>query len=232
MATSVRGERPVGGLLREWRERRRLSQMALALRAEISTRHLSFVETGRARPSRELLLHLAEHLDLPLRDRNRLLLAAGYAPVYAERPLDAPQLATVRAARRRVLAGHEPYPALVVDRRWDLVEANAPVALLTAGVAPALLAPPVNVLRLSLHPDGLATRIANLGEWRAHLLARLRREVALTADAALAGLLDELRGYPCDQPEPRPDLPGPSDIAIPLRLRHAGGAQPIRAHGL
>ena len=212
--------RPVGDLLREWRERRRLSQLELALEAEISTRHLSFVETGRSRPSRDMVLHLAEQLDVPLRERNQLLLAAGYAPVYAETTLDSPPMATVRAAIRQVLAGHEPYPAVVVDRGWNLVDANAGVALFTAGVPRELLAPPTNVLRVSLHPDGMAPRIVNLGEWRAHLLGRLRRQVALTADPALAALQDELRGYPCDQPEPEVELPGPGDVVVPLRIRH------------
>jgi transcriptional regulator with XRE-family HTH domain len=212
--------RPVGALLRHWRQHRRLSQLALALQAEISTRHLSFMETGRASPSREMVLRLAEQLDVPLRERNQLLLAAGYAPVYAEGALDAPHLAAVRGAVRQVLAGHEPYPAVVVDRGWRLVEANGGVALLTAGVPPELLTPPVNVLRVSLHPDGLAPRIVNLGEWRAHLLGRLRRQVALTDDPALAALYDELRAYPCPQPEPEVELPGPGDVAVPLRFRH------------
>lgn len=213
-------QRPVGELLRQWRERRRLSQMELALDAEISTRHLSFVETGRAAPSREMVLRLAEPLDLPLRERNHLLLAAGFAPIYAETALDAPPLSAVRAAIRQVLAGHEPYPAAVVDRGWNLIDANAGVALLTEGVAPGLLAPPANVLRVSLHPDGMAPRIVNLGEWRAHLLGRLRRQVALTADPALATFYDELRAYPCDRPEPEVEMPGPGDIAVPLRIRH------------
>lgn len=219
---AARPQQTVGALLRQWRERRRLSQLDLALDAEISTRHLSFVETGRSRPSREMVLHLAEQLDLPLRERNHLLLAAGYAPVYAETALDAPRMAAVRAAVRQVLQGHEPYPAVVVDRAWSLVDANAGVALLTGDVAPELLAPPANVLRASLHPDGLAPRIINLGEWRAHLLGRLRRQVSLTADPALAQLYDELRAYPCDQPEPEVELPGPGDIVVPLRLRHEG----------
>lgn len=215
-------QRPVGELLRAWRERRRLSQLELALDAEISTRHLSFVETGRATPSREMILRLAEQLDVPLRERNTLLLAAGYAPVYSEVPLDAPELAAVRAAVRQVLAGHEPYPAIVVDRRWCLVDANASVALFTEGLPPALLAPPANVLRASLHPEGLARRIVNLGEWRAHLLGRLRRQIGLTADVELAALHEELRGYPCGQPEPDLELPGPGHVAVPLRLRHDG----------
>lgn len=211
---------PIGELLRQWRERRRLSQLDLALAAEVSTRHLSFIETGRSRPSREMVLRLAEPLDLPLRERNHLLLAGGYAPVYAETALAAPALAAVRVALRQVLVGHEPYPAVVVDRGWHLVDANAGVALFTEGIAPTLLAPPVNVLRVSLHPDGLAPRIVNLGEWRAHLLGRLRRQVALTADPDLRRLQSELRAYPCHQPEPAIEVPGPGDIVVPLRLRH------------
>jgi transcriptional regulator with XRE-family HTH domain len=213
-------QRPVGELLRQWRERRRLSQLDLALLADTSTRHLSFVETGRSRPSRGMLLRLAERLELPLRERNHLLLAGGYAPAFGQAPLDAPEMAGVRAALRQVLAGHEPYPAVVVDRAWNLVDANAAVAALVAGADPALLAPPANVLRLSLHPDGMAPRIANLGEWRAHLLGRLRRQIDLTADPGLAELHEELRAYPCDQPEPDVELPGPGDVVVPLRFRH------------
>jgi transcriptional regulator with XRE-family HTH domain len=216
-------ERPVGELLRQWRERRRLSQLALAIQADVSTRHLSFVETGRSRPSRELLLHLAEELDLPLRDRNHLLLAGGFAPVYARTDLESESMAAVRAAVRKVLGGHEPYPAVVVDRGWNLVDANSSAGLLTEGVAPELLAPPANVLRASLHPDGLAPRIVNLGEWRAHLLGRLRRQVALTADLDLHALHEELRAYPCDQSEPEVEVPGPGDLVVALRLRHQGG---------
>jgi transcriptional regulator with XRE-family HTH domain len=214
--------RPVGELLRGWREHRRLSQMDLALEAAISTRHLSFVETGRSAPSRDMVLRLAEHLDLPLRERNRLLLAAGYAPVYSHAELDAPELAEVRAAVRQVLMGHEPYPAIAVDRAWNLVEANAGLALVTAGVAPELLSPPANAMRIALHPEGLAPRIANLGEWRAHLLARLRRQVALSADPALLELLDEVAGYPCDDPVAELEVPGAGEVVTPLRLRHEG----------
>jgi transcriptional regulator with XRE-family HTH domain len=221
MTTALQLQRPVGELLRQWRERRRLSQLELALDADISTRHLSFVETGRSMPSREMVLHLAEQLDLPLRERNQLLLAAGYAPVYAETPLDAGQLSAVRAAVRQVLRGHEPYPAVVVDRGWNLVEANAGLTLLTQGVAPDLLAPPVNALRVSLHPDGMAPRIVNLGEWRSHLLGRLRRQITLTADPTLLSLYEELRAYPCDQPEPEIELPGPGDVVVPLRIRNS-----------
>jgi transcriptional regulator with XRE-family HTH domain len=215
--------RPVGELLRRWREHRRLSQLELSIQADISTRHLSFVETGRSAPSRDMVLHLADELELPLRERNHLLLAAGYAPVYAETPLDAPRMSAVRAAVRQVLAAHEPYPAVVVDRRWNMVDANSTITTLLADVAAPLLAPPVNVLRVSLHPEGLAPRIANLGEWRAHLLGRLRRQVALTADTDLTDLYEELRGYPCDQPEPEVELPGPGDVVVPLRLRYDDG---------
>ena len=222
MTTAQQRQQPVGALMRQWRERRRLSQLDLALAAEISTRHLSFVETGRSTPSRAMVLHLAEQLDVPLRERNGLLLAAGYAPVYAETALDAPPMAAVRAAVRQVLTGHEPYPAVVVDRAWTLVDANAGLALLTEGVAPALLAPPANALRVSLHPHGMAPRIVNLGAWRAHLLGRLRRQVAHTADPALGQFYDELRAYPCDQPAPEVEAPGPGDIVVPLRLRHGG----------
>jgi transcriptional regulator with XRE-family HTH domain len=220
MSTTQPLSRPVGELLRQWRERRRLSQLDLALQAEISTRHLSFLETGRSRPSRDMLLRLAEQLEVPLRERNHLLLAGGYAPAFGQTALDAPQMAAVRAALRQVLAGHLPYPAVVVDRAWNLVDANAAVAVLVGQADPALLAPPVNVLRVSLHPAGMAPLIVNLGEWRAHLFGRLRREIALTADPGLAELYQELRAYPCDQPEPEVEVPGPGDVVVPLRLRH------------
>jgi transcriptional regulator with XRE-family HTH domain len=213
--------RAVGDQLRDWRQRRRLSQMDLALDADISTRHLSFVETGRARPSRELLLHLADQLGVPLRERNALLLAAGYAPAYAERALDDPALAPARAAVELVLKAHEPFPALAVDRHWNLVTANGAVGPFLAGAAAALLAPPLNVLRLSLHPDGLAPRIANFGEWRTHILERLRQQIAATADAGLIALHDELAGYPGG-----PDGGAPSDyggVFVPLRLRTDAG---------
>jgi transcriptional regulator with XRE-family HTH domain len=200
MATTMHSgmTRPIGDLLREWRERRRLSQLALALDAEVSTRHLSFLETGRARPSREMILRLTERLEVPLRERNTMLLAAGFAPAYPEHDLDDPALKVARAAVDRVLVGHEPFPALAVDRYWTLVAANRVVPALLTGVAPHLLQPPINVLHLSLHPDGLAARIANLPEWRAHLLARLSRQVELTADRRLSALLEELREYAGD----------------------------------
>ena len=184
----------IGGLLRAWRERRRLSQMALALEAEISTRHLSFLETGRAKPSREMVLRLAEHLRLPLREQNALLLAAGFAPHYPQRSLTDDALQGVREMVQRVLDGHAPYPALAVDRYWNLQAANRAVMPLLAGVDASLLEPPVNVLRLSLLPHGLAPRIVNFPEWCAHLLARLRHEVDLTADPQLSALLKELGG--------------------------------------
>lgn len=194
--TDVSQARPVGQLLRSWRERRRLSQLELSHSVDVSTRHLSYLETGRAQPSRAMVLRLAEHLDVPLRDRNRLLLSAGFAPVYSEAGLHSPQLVAVRAALRGLLAGHEPNPGLVVDRWWNLVEANAPVHRMLATVDPELLRPPVNVLRLALHPDALASRCLNLPEFRSHLLHRLQRQVVATADPELVDLLAELRSYP------------------------------------
>lgn len=206
---------PVGALLRQWRQRRRLSQLDLACDAEISTRHLSFVETGRARPSREMLLHLAEQLEIPLRERNRLLTAAGYAPLFSQRDLADPALDAARQAIEQLLKAHEPNPALAVDRQWNLLAANAAVAPFLIGVAEELLAPPLNVLRLSLHPQGLAPRILNLGQWRAHLLARLRHDVDLSADDGLQALLEELRTYPA--PEDTGELPGEA-VLVPLQL--------------
>jgi transcriptional regulator with XRE-family HTH domain len=209
---------PVGVLLRDWRKRRRLSQFELALEAGVSSRHLSFVETGRSRPSAEMVLHLAEKLGVPLRDRNHLLLAAGFAPAYAQRELDAPELGPVREAIEQVLRGHEPYPALVVDRHWGLVAANGALTRLVEGVAEHLLEPPVNALRLSLHPEGMAPRIRNLREWRTHLLDRLSRDAMESGDPALAALLEELGSYPDGEPGPGVD-PAFADIAVPLRLR-------------
>ena len=185
-----------GTYVREWRKRRRMSQMALALAAEISTRHLSFVETGRSQPSREMILRLAERLEMPLRERNALLLAAGFAPVYSERTLEDPALDAIHNAIHVVLKGHEPYPALAIDRHWTLVASNDPAMGLLTGVAPHLLQPPINVLRLSLHPDGVAPRIANLASWREHIFDRLRRQIAVTGDDVLDRLLAELQAYP------------------------------------
>lgn len=193
---SIGQSQPVGTLLRDWRQHRRMSQLDLACEAEISTRHLSFVETGRAQPSRAMLLHLAERLDVPLRERNLLLIAGGYAPVFPERSLDDPALQDARRAMSMVLAGHEPYPALVIDRHWTLQAANNGVAPLLAGISAALLQPPVNVLRLSLHPEGLAPRIVNLADWRAHVLARLRHQIDLSGDPVLVDLRAELAAYP------------------------------------
>jgi transcriptional regulator with XRE-family HTH domain len=210
---------PVGALLREWRQQRRLSQFELALESGVSSRHLSFVETGRSRPSVAMVLRLAEQLEVPLRDRNGLLLAAGYAPAFAQRELDAPEMGPVRDAIDQVLRGHEPYPALVVDRHWGLVAANRAVDVLVEGVAGELLEPPINVLRLSLHPDGLAPRILNLHQWRAHLLERLARDALASGDPALTVLRDELASYPDGEPGPGLD-PAFTDIAVPLRLRH------------
>jgi transcriptional regulator with XRE-family HTH domain len=213
-----------GELLREWRTRRRLSQLDLASEAGISQRHLSFVESGRALPSREMLLHLAEELQIPLRERNRLLVAAGYAPSFPEHRLDEPELAAARAAVDAVLKGHEPFPALAVDRHWQLLAANAAVPPLLAEVEDrTLLSPPVNVLRLSLHPRGLAPAIVNLEQWRGHLLERLQRQIDATADPELIRLERELLALP----RPRPDRPfrpalvgtGEALVAIPLRLR-------------
>jgi transcriptional regulator with XRE-family HTH domain len=218
----ITATRPVGDLLRGWRQRRHLSQLDLALEADVSARHVSFLETGRARPSREMLMRLAERLEVPLRDRNTLLVAAGFAPVYPERALDDPALRVAREAVDRVLVGHEPYPALAVDRHWSLVAANRAVGPLLVGVDPDLLRPPVNVLRLSLHPAGLAPRIANLAEWRAHLLDRLRHQVEVSADPVLAELLEELGRYPAPgdavaaEPVPDRELAG---VVVPLRLR-------------
>jgi len=209
---------PVGTLLREWRQRRRLSQLDLAGEADISTRHLSFVETGRALPSREMVLRLAERLEVPLRERNRLLTAAGYAPMFGERGLDDPALAAARQAVELVLQGHEPYPALAVDRHWTLVSYNRSVRHLLAGLPADLLQPPVNVLRLSLHPQGLAPRIVNLATWRAHLLARLRQQVEASGDAALAALADELRRYPAPAGAPAGWHGTEAAVVVPLQL--------------
>ena len=195
-ATSTSVATPVGGLLRTWRERRRLSQLELAGAADISARHVSFLETGRSVPSRAMLLRLAERLDIPLRERNALLLSAGYAPMYAERRLDDPALRQARTAVDLVIAGHAPYPALAVDRHWTMVSANASVGLLMGGIDPSLMQPPVNVLRLGLHPKGLAPRVANYTQWRAHVLMRLRQQIAATADPILIELLAELESYP------------------------------------
>jgi len=220
-----RAQASIGELLREWRQRRRLSQLDLAGDADVSTRHLSYLETGRAQPSREMVLRLAERLEVPLRERNGLLTAAGYAPLYRERPLDDPELQAARDAVSRVLDGMAPFPALAVDRHWQLVAHNAAVPMLMAAASPALLKAPLNVLRLSLHPEGLAPRIANYAQWRAHLIARLAQQVAISADPVLQDLLHELRDYPAPpplhNPSPHPDI---GAVVVPLQL--------ITEHGL
>jgi len=214
--------RTVGELLRDWRQRRRMSQLLLAAEADISTRHLSFVESGRALPSREMVMHLAERLDVPLRARNMLLVAAGYAPLFRERPLTDPQLTAAREAVELVLKGHEPYPALAIDRHWTIVTANRALAPLLGAASEALLAPPVNALRLSLHPDGIASSIVNWHAWRAHVLARLQRQIDVSGDETLAALRDELAGYPTPPGAESPEADSNAtlnQIAVPLRLR-------------
>lgn len=211
-----------GGLLRTWRQRRRLTQLDLSLVADVSARHLSFLETGRANPSREMVLALAEVLEVPLRERNVLLTAAGFAPGYTQRSLDAPEMGAVRAAVEQVLAGHEPYPALAVDRYWNIVSMNRAAAVLAAGVDPSLLGPPPNVYRMTLHPRGLAPRIANFAEVAHHLLARLRHDAAVSADPDLAGLLDELERYPTVRELPRATVHHGA-VVVPVRFRHPRG---------
>src|ERR1700759_3669834 len=196
MTLRVPETRPVGQLLREWRERRRISQLDLSIQADISARHLSFVETGRSRPTPGMILRLSEQLDVPLRERNTLLLAGGYAPAYPEHSLDEPEMTRLRVALRQILTGHEPYPALVVNRWWEMLDGNAAVAVLIHECDPALLTPPANALRISLHPDGMASRIANLPEWRAHILERLHRQVQATLHPRPGGQLGALSFYP------------------------------------
>jgi transcriptional regulator with XRE-family HTH domain len=227
MAT-VSSQPSIGPLLREWRERRRLSQLELALDAGISTRHLSFVETGRSRPGREMLLRILEQLEVPFREQNRLLLASGHAPAFPERSLEDPELLPVRAAVDQILTRHEPYPAVVVDRAWNLVAANSAMRDLTEEVVidPALLGPPVNIMRLGFHPRGLAPLIVNLGQWRAHFCQRLERQLAVTGDPDLAALLEEVAGYPIhgDEPDSAPD-PDAREMLGPVRFRAPGGGE-------
>lgn len=214
-------QQPVGELLREWRERRRLSQLDLAGETDISSRHLSFLETGRSQPSREMLLKLSERLEIPLRDRNVLLVVAGYALIFPEHSLSDTALQAARGAIDLVLAGHEPYPALAIDRHWTLLAANKTIFPLLGGVAPSLLEPPVNILRMSLHPEGLAPRIANYDEWRSHLLTRLRRQIDLSADKVLIELMNELRGYPNPargDSSPHMSKRNEAGVVVPLEL--------------
>ncbi len=217
----------VGPLLREWRNRRRRTQLELALDAGISARHLSFVETGRSTPSPEMVLLLADHLDVPFRERNQMLLAAGHAPAFPERSLQDPMLAPVREALDLILTGHEPYPAVVVDRHWNMVAANSAMAAIGDWVDSALLKTPVNVMRAGLHPQGLARWTVNLGEVRAYFVGRLRRQVAITGDPDLAALLEEVEGYPAPEYEHDPASEAAAgQILTPLmRMRGPGGVE-------
>lgn len=211
----------VGTLLKEWRIRRHLSQLDLACEAEVSTRHLSFLETGRSQPSREMILHLAERLNIPLRDRNILLVRAGFAAIYSERSLSAPELDAARKAVDMVLTGHEPYPAIAVDRHWNLIQSNKSIGPLIQVADPELLSPPVNVLRLTLHPSGMAPYIANLSGWRAHLLTRLHRQIDTTADPILTQLYDELKSYPGangTESGPLPNEYNCEGVVVPFKL--------------
>jgi transcriptional regulator with XRE-family HTH domain len=211
-----------GSLLRTWRKRRSLSQLALALDAAVSPRHLSFIETGRARPSREMVVNLAEHLEVPLRERNALLLAAGYAPLYGEQPLGSEDMEPVRNAIDRFLRAHEPYPAVVVNRRHELLASNDALDVLLDGVAPELLEEPANGMRVALHPRGMAPRTINFAEWSAHLLHRVRRQIEATGDAELERLYEELIGYPNVQPGAAQHSLE-SELLLPVRLRHEDG---------
>jgi transcriptional regulator with XRE-family HTH domain len=221
------GMNPVGELLREWRQRRHLSQLALACDADISARHLSFIETGRAAPSRDMVLRLAERLDMPLRARNTLLTSAGFAPVYPERPLSDPALSAALTAIQHLLTAHLPFPAIAIDRHWTLVASNTAAHAMMRGVDEALMTPPINVLRMSLHPGGLASRIVNLAEWKAHVLARLRRQVDASGDTTLIAMVRELASYPVP-PDGAGDPQGKAvfDVApvfVPLILRSPAG---------
>lgn len=224
IAAAAPAGKGVGPLLRAWRERRRVSQLELALRADSSARHISFVETGRSRPSEEMVLRLAEHLDVPVRERNSLLLAAGYAPHYPETPLDDPALDALREGLERLIQGYEPYPALVVDATYTVIAANRGITMLLDGVPESLLQPPLNAMRLTLHPQGMAPRIRNLGEWRGHLLAQMERQIALHRSEPLRALYEEVAAYPApgtadkedEQPAPVPHF------ALPMRIEHDG----------
>ncbi|MFC9295385.1 helix-turn-helix domain-containing protein [Streptomyces sp. NPDC057011] len=223
MTTTLTAETSVGALLRTWRERRGISQLELAGRADSSSRHISFVETGRSRPSEAMVLRLADHLDVPMRERNALLLAAGYAPRYAQTPFDDPSMSTLREGLERLLTGYEPYPALVVDSTYTVVAANRGILMLLDGVPEHLLAPPLNAMRLTLHPEGLAPKIHNLKEWRGHLLAQMERQIALARSEPLRELYEEVAAYPVqDRPgDTEPDEPVPY-FALPLRIEHEG----------
>jgi transcriptional regulator with XRE-family HTH domain len=225
---TVQSQPEVGALLRHWREHRRVTQLELALDTGISARHLSFVETGRSKPGREMLLRALGQLKVPFREQNRLLLAAGHAPAFPERPLDDPDLAPVRDALDVILSGHEPYPAVAVDRVWNMVAANSAMLALTESVDidPALLEPPINVMRVGLHPRGLGSLFVNLGDWHAHCLQRLERQLAATGDEQLAALIDEVAGY--SVPEPEHDALseiGGSEMLGPVKVRTPDGGE-------
>ncbi|MEU7134419.1 helix-turn-helix transcriptional regulator [Streptomyces sp. NPDC046261] len=215
----------VGALLREWRDRRRVSQLELALRADSSARHISFIETGRSRPSREMVLRLADHLDIPVRERNALLVAAGYAPHYPERPMDDPALDGLREGLERLLKGYEPFPALVVDGTYRVLAANSGIAMLMEGIAEPLLAPPLNAMRITMHPQGLAPRIRNYREWRGHLLHQMERQLALMRSAPLRALYDEVSAYPLPEGGTAEMAVGEGTglpFALPMVIEHAG----------
>ncbi|GHC55190.1 helix-turn-helix domain-containing protein [Streptomyces cinnamoneus] len=214
----------VGALLREWRDRRRISQLELALRADSSARHISFIETGRSRPSEEMVLRLADHLDVPVRERNALLVAAGYAPRFPERPLEDPALEELRKGLERLLKGYEPFPALVVDGTYGVVAANSGIAMLLEGVAEPLLTPPLNAMRITMHPHGLAPRILNYPQWRGHLLHQMQRQLALHRSAPLRALYDEVSAYPMPK-RAAAAAAGEGDVppfALPMVIEHAG----------
>ncbi|MES2509296.1 MAG: helix-turn-helix transcriptional regulator [Pseudomonadota bacterium] len=232
MSASTRHTQPTGRStpqafgdhLRHWRQHRHLSQLDLAQEADISTRHLSFVETGRSVPSREMVMRLTERLNIPLRERNALLIAAGYAPMYRERPLADPALDAARQAVELLLKSHEPYPALAIDRHWNLIAANRMVAPLMAGADASLLQAPMNVLRLSLHPQGIAGKIVNIVQWRMHLFERLRQQIAATADPVLTDLLAELKAYPVPENADSDDVDGEhGGVVMPLKFRTPHG---------
>ncbi|MBO4255701.1 helix-turn-helix domain-containing protein [Streptomyces griseorubiginosus] len=224
-SSAAPSDKGVGPLLRAWRERRRVSQLELALRADSSARHISFVETGRSRPSEEMVLRLAEHLQVPVRERNALLVAAGYAPHYPETPLDSPALDALRQGLERLIRCYEPYPAFVVDAVYDVVAANRGMTMFLDSIPEFLLRPPLNAMRLTLHPEGLAPRIRNLPEWRGHLLAQMEREIALHRSEPLRKLYEEVAAYPVPVPDPEPGRE-PTDavpyFALPLQIEHDG----------